>query len=490
METSKVKSVILKDFARNFGKCAGLIALAAALITVISSLWFHRVVGNYEAAFVGAGLLQTVAFFVAVVLLFEFIYLFAYFFVFRGPRKLSTYAMIFTIIVITYVVCLVFADYINIYALPIGLCATMISVLIERRVGTMSTMVFMLILLLTYFTNSSVSASSMQNAAISVFVNTVGACLLIYMQSKSFTRIKYICFGLLAGFAVLPLTAVVLIALGNDSVTVLQCVAWNFLATVASIICYMFLLPVFESVFNVADDFRLDEICNLKTPLLRKLANEASGTFNHSQSVAILAENCAVVIGENPHLARAGAYYHDIGKLKSPLYFTENQDNYNPHDELIPEVSVSMITAHTTSGAEMIRQYHLPDKVAAICREHHGDMPVRYFYQKAQSISEEELPIENFCYAGPKPQSKISAIIMIADTVEAATRASMPDTREKLEEFVNSLIEEKEKWHQFDECPITFSDLNLIKKTILETLPSIRHTRVVYPDNPKSKKAQ
>lgn len=485
METKRTTQIDWREFARSFGKCAGLIAITAAVLTVTSSLWFHRILGDFAAAYQGTALLQTIAFFVASVLLLECIYLFSHFFVFRAPRKLSVYAMIFTIITITYVLCLVCADYISVFALPVGLCATMISVLVGRRVGIMSTLVFMLELLLTFFVHDASSANAVNNTTIAIFVNTVGACLLIYLQSKSYTRIKYIAFGLISGVAVLPLTAVVLIAMGNTTQTILSNVAWNFLATVISIVVYMFLLPIFESVFNVADDFRLDEICNLKSPLLRKLSNEASGTFNHCQSVAILAENCAVVIGENPHLARAGAYYHDVGKLKSPLYFSENQDNYNPHDELIPEVSVSMITAHTTSGAELIRQYHLPDKLASICREHHGDMPVRYFYQKAQSISEEELPVENYCYAGPKPQTKVSAIIMIADTIEAATRANMPETREELVKFVDALVQEKIEWHQFDECPITFQDLNLIRSTIVETLPAIRHTRIKYPDAPK-----
>ena len=252
----------------------------------------------------------------------------------------------------------------------------------------------------------------------------------------------------------------------------------------------MFFVALFEGIFNIADDFRLSELCNLSNPLLKRLASEAPGTFNHSLVVGTLAEACASAIGENPNLARCAAYYHDIGKLKAPLYFSENQSNYNPHDELIPEVSVSMITSHTLFGEILAKQNRLPSEIVEICRQHHGTAPVGYFYRKALLLKEDgELAIDKYKYAGPKPQTKIAAIIMIADTVEAAIRSYMPDTREDYEARINMLVDEKIKLKQFDECPLTLGDIAIIKRTSIDTLASIHHNRIDY-DKKRRRKAQ
>jgi putative nucleotidyltransferase with HDIG domain len=185
-------------------------------------------------------------------------------------------------------------------------------------------------------------------------------------------------------------------------------------------------------------------------------------------------------MGENPHLARAAAYYHDVGKLQNPPYFVENQGSYNPHDDLLPEVSVGLITAHTTYGAELCRKYNIPGAIAEIARQHHGNTIVNYFYMKANKITGSELPYDNFRYSGPRPTSKIAAIIMIADSVEAASRVTMPNTPEKLEEYVDSFIKDKMEWRQFDDCPITMRELDIIKRSIAEILPGIRHGRISY----------
>jgi putative nucleotidyltransferase with HDIG domain len=243
---------------------------------------------------------------------------------------------------------------------------------------------------------------------------------------------------------------------------------------------------IFEGIFNIAVDFKLAELTSLSHPLLKRLASEAPGTFNHSLVVGNLAEACAESIGENPHLARCGAYYHDIGKLKSPNYFSENQSNYNPHDELIPEVSVSMITAHTLFGEILAKKYRLPKEIIAICREHHGTTPVGYFYNKALSMTETgNLPTLDYTYPGPKPQTKVAAIIMIADTIEAACRSFMPDNKKEFVERVNKLVDEKLTFGQFDDCPITIQDIARIKETIIDVLPSIHHSRVSYDKRKK-----
>ncbi len=287
-----------------------------------------------------------------------------------------------------------------------------------------------------------------------------------------------------------PLIVMTTLATGDNSINILYNVLWGYGSNAIAAIVFMFFVALFEGIFNIADDFRLSELCNLSNPLLKRLASEAPGTFNHSLVVGTLAEACASAIGENPNLARCAAYYHDIGKLKAPLYFSENQSNYNPHDELIPEVSVSMITSHTLFGEILAKQNRLPSEIVEICRQHHGTAPVGYFYRKALLLKEDgELAIDKYKYAGPKPQTKIAAIIMIADTVEAAIRSYMPDTREDYEARINMLVDEKIKLKQFDECPLTLGDIAIIKRTSIDTLASIHHNRIDY-DKKRRRKAQ
>lgn len=240
-----------------------------------------------------------------------------------------------------------------------------------------------------------------------------------------------------------PLVVMFTLASGDTSMNLLWDVVWSYGANIAASLVFMPLVAIFEGMFNIADDFRLNELCNLSNPLLKRLASEAPGTFNHSLVVGNLAEACASAIGENPNMARCAAYYHDIGKLKAPIYFSENQSSYNPHDELIPEVSVSMITSHTLFGE--IWQTKQTSKgnrrnMQRTPRHFAGGL----FYRKALTLKEEgDLAVDKYTYAGPKPQTKIAAIIMIADTIEAAMRAYMPDTKEEFEARINKLVDEK-----------------------------------------------
>ena len=179
--------------------------------------------------------------------------------------------------------------------------------------------------------------------------------------------------------------------------------------------------------------------------------------------------------------ARAAAYYHDMGKLKQPEYFAENQTDYNPHDELSPELSTDIIRSHTRDGHDIILKYHLPEVLADVAMEHHGTMPIRYFYAKASKFTEGELDVENFSYAGPKPQSKIAAIIMISDACEAVTRTLVEKTTENVEKAVKDIIGERMKYGQFDDCDLTMNDLDIIRQTLVASLAGMFHQRVTYP---------
>ncbi|MBR2371408.1 MAG: HDIG domain-containing protein, partial [Clostridia bacterium] len=188
----------------------------------------------------------------------------------------------------------------------------------------------------------------------------------------------------------------------------------------------------------------------------------------------------------NTHLARAAAYYHDIGKLKNPVYFKENQmDGHNPHDEITPELSTALIKKHVSNGMLIAKEYHLPEKVAVFITEHHGTMPIQFFYSKAQKYTDGRLDDTGFRYDGPTPTSKIAAILMICDSSEAALRALSVDNRMKAEEIVGNIINDRLKYKQFDNCDITMQELNIIKETIVSVYIGISHKRMAYPDQKK-----
>ena len=256
-----------------------------------------------------------------------------------------------------------------------------------------------------------------------------------------------------------------------------------------SVFGYFCLTPIFERVFNLNTGLRLTELCSFNQPLLKELEEKAPGTYNHSLTVANISERAAYAIGENPILAKAAALYHDIGKIENPEFFTENQtDGYNPHDELIPEVSVKMITRHTEAGAKILDAKGFPREIVSAAVEHHGDSSVGYFYYKAQKITEGTLEEKGYTYLGPKPQTKINAIIMIADISEAATRSVRPSTHEELTELVDKLVRQKMTERQFDECPITMAEITKVKEAVVSTLMGVHHERISYNLDQNKKK--
>ena len=258
-------------------------------------------------------------------------------------------------------------------------------------------------------------------------------------------------------------------------------VGYSILGCVVSAILALAGLPVFETAFNRLTVFRLRELTSTNAPLLVRLKQEAPGTFNHSLIVAQIAESCAVAIGENAELARAAAYYHDVGKLKQPDCFTENQAGYNVHDELMPELSADIIRSHARDGYELLTAAHFPQIIADVAREHHGTLPIKYFYDKAMRLSGGDADIKDYSYLGPTPRTRIAAIVMIADASEAATRALSDRSPENVERTVRAIIEERMDLDQFADCDITIRDLSVIRRTLVETLSGVHHHRVEYP---------
>jgi putative nucleotidyltransferase with HDIG domain len=212
------------------------------------------------------------------------------------------------------------------------------------------------------------------------------------------------------------------------------------------------------------------------------MIQQAPGTFNHSIVVANIAEACASAIGEDALLARTCAYYHDIGKLRRPEFFKENQaDDYNPHDDLTPELSANVIKSHTQDGYKLIMKNRLPKVIADVCIEHHGTLPILYFYGKAKKFTDGEVDITQYSYAGPKPKTKIAAIIMIADGCEAAARSLQDRSRENVKKVVRQIVNERMELGQFEDCEITLKEINIIIHTVVNNLTGIYHNRIEYP---------
>lgn len=249
---------------------------------------------------------------------------------------------------------------------------------------------------------------------------------------------------------------------------------------VLSAILAIGLLPFLEMTFGILAPTRLLELLNPTHPLLKKLLVEAPGTYHHSMMVANLAETACEAIGADGLLARVGAYYHDLGKTRRPLYFIENQHGLNPHDRLKPEESARVILTHTDDGVELLEEAKLPSVIVDICREHHGTSLLRYFYVKA--TEQGEVDEGDFRYTGPKPQSREAAVIMIVDSIEAAVRSMKAPTETGIQELVKKIIREKLLDDQFSECDMTTRDIYRVGESACHTLSGLFHERIEYPE--------
>ncbi len=244
------------------------------------------------------------------------------------------------------------------------------------------------------------------------------------------------------------------------------------------------LVFLFERIFGFLSDATLFELSDTNQPLLRKLAEKAPGTFHHSMQVANLAEEAILKVGGNSLLVRAGAIYHDIGKTENPHYFVENQhDGVNPHDDLDFRSSAKVILDHTSQGVEIGKKYNLPEKIIDFMRTHHGTSTVQYFYRSFINANPaEDVDINEFTYPGPKPSSKENAVMMMADSVEAASRTLKTYSPDSIHELVENIIDHQAREDQFSEADLTFADITIIKNIFKNRLSNIYHSRIEYPE--------
>ena len=248
------------------------------------------------------------------------------------------------------------------------------------------------------------------------------------------------------------------------------------------------LLPIFEKYFDFVPQIRLLELSNQQEPLLQKLLMEAPGTFQHSLIVANLAEKVASELGANALLTRVGALYHDIGKMKRPTFFVENQAGENPHDKITPTLSSLIIHSHVKDGLELAKKYKLPKAIQDFIPQHQGTGLVTYFYHKAkQGEYGDSVDEKDFRYPGPKPQSKETAILMVSDCVEAASRTLEKPTPARIQGLVEKIIDKCLEDGQFDECDLSFKDLSIMTEVLTQTVTTMYHKRIEYPEEAKKK---
>ncbi|MBQ0166788.1 MAG: HDIG domain-containing protein [Treponema sp.] len=390
-------------------------------------------------------------------------------------RELIFLCASFLIIYCLTCVCQRTASFSSPYMLPVIIPATFFAILITVLFGQLSAVYFSFI---TFF--AVLEAASFQLVpALFMLCSCILAIRIVRNIKKRFDLV--VAALALAGINAL-LMGILFIIFSEPGVPVvgsLTGVAFN--GFISSILALGFLTPL-ESMLNTASVFRLMDLSDLNSPIMRKLLITAPGTYNHSMMVATLAENACTEIGANPLLARVGAYYHDLGKMDSPEYFVENQSGDNKHDEINnPRLSVSVIRSHVKKGVEKAHQLHLPDEVIDIIAEHHGNSLISYFYNEALKLDDQTSP-EEYSYIGTPPASREAAVVMLADTVEAACRTLERPSVSRLEKFIHTLVMAKYEHRQLDRSNLTFKDLNVIEAAFVQVLAASYHSRIEYPD--------
>lgn len=399
----------------------------------------------------------------------------------KGYAKFKNFMIVMTVIFFTLVVCLAVDMYFGPYAYPFAIAGLFIETMVNKRSALYSQIIMGIFFLIFYGCMGGVNNDILIPILSGVFSGIVFSTII----AKNTKRMQTI-LSVIASIPVYVITTVALYLLlkGNSEVVSLYDAALN--AAISPVITgfmYLGILPVFEAIFKVITTYHLTEITDISKGLLFELSIKAPGTFNHSMSVGNLAAACALAIGEDAQLARACGYYHDIGKMIDPTVFTENQTvgMSNPHDKLTPELSVSLIKRHVMASTEILKKEGFSPEIISAAIEHHGTMPITYFYTKAKKFTDGFVDIKDYSYDGPRPTTKINAIMMIVDASEAAVRSLKDRTKETIDDKVRSIIEERMDLEQFDDCAITFKDLKKIRYALVDNLCGVYHERISYP---------
>lgn len=359
------------------------------------------------------------------------------------------------------------------FLIPFACIPMLMTLLLDHKISLAMSVVNTLLI-------SAAMGFKIETTLLAVINAVMGAIILKKMQQRN--DILYSCLwisliNLITSFSVGFL-------LSNNAFDILKNTILAVCASCASGVLTIGFLPFFESTFDIVTTIKLLELSNPNSPLLKKLLMEAPGTYHHSVIVANLAEIAAEEVGGNPVLARVSSYYHDVGKIKRPFFFKENQFNGdNPHNKITPNLSALIITSHVKDGLELAKDYKVPAIIRDVIEQHHGDSLVKYFYITAKNSSDnpDSINEEDFSYQGPIPLTKEAGIVMLADSIEAAVRSINEPTSEKIEAMVDNIFKDKLAEGQLDNCDLTLKDLDKIKKAFLKSLSGIYHQRIEYP---------
>ena len=375
----------------------------------------------------------------------------------------------------------------DIHVSPMPLAAMLVAVLVGERCALSASV--LLSLLAAMMASQPGEAFGFDASALLLFTLTAGVGSTFALR-KVQTRGAIIAAAAVGG-ALGSIAMVALYLVANTGISaMLADAAWALVSTIISGLLVVGSLSIWENLFDVATPARLNELLNTSHPLLKQLMYEAPGTYQHSMNVAALAESAAERVGADPLLARVGGCYHDVGKLRRPMYFMENQHGENIHDTLSPEESAAIIISHQKDGATILAKNKLPSAVIRISAEHHGNSLMAYFYYRAQQVvGGEAVDPKKFRYPGNRPGTKEGAIVMLADCCEAAVRSLGECTKEAREEMVHKVI-----WSKLSEgaenllsnAPLTFHELSEIEKSFLRTFSGIMHDRIEYPEEKKA----
>lgn len=406
--------------------------------------------------------------------LYLFIYCRKYFVSFRSYALLNLMMVVFPVIV-----SIVGRHYpISVYMVPIVTVAIFVSVFMEARLA-----------FITYFVTVVLATLSLHDGFVYMLVQMFAGVVAILSLKELTSRSQII----RTAFVVTALTLVFMFALDLSAGHTFKMLdpSWYTCEAINGVFL-LFTYPfvfILERLFGFTSAVTLIELSNVNNPLMRELSKEAQGTFNHSMQVANLASEVAAKIDADVLLVRTGALYHDIGKIKNPAYFTENQSGTNPHDSLPCERSAQIIIQHVADGLELAEKYHLPRVIREFISTHHGTSKAGYFYVKYRNEHPDEVVDEKmFSYPGPNPFTKEQAILMMTDSVEAASKSLKNFDEETLRKLVDGIVDTKMKEGYFTNCPITFSDISIAKETFVQSLKIIYHTRISYPTLNEGKK--
>lgn len=389
---------------------------------------------------------------------------------FVKPRNITMlYVMIVIFPILTSL--MILYNKFSVYLIPYAMAPIFIRVFMDSRTA-----------FITHVTTILISALAVKYQYEFIIVQLVGGLIAIYSlrelskRSQIFLTAILVTLGESAVYLGLQLIL-------TDSLTKLDSTMYYHLAVNGFFLLFAYpLMLVIEKTFGFVSTVTLFELSNTNNPLLRQLSQVAPGTFQHSITVGNLASEIANKIGAKAQLVRTGALYHDIGKMTNPAFFTENQAGFNPHDKLTEKESAAIIISHVTEGLKLADKYNLPRVIKDFIATHHGEGLTKYFYIKYKNAHpDEDVDPAPFRYPGPNPFTREQAILMMSDTVEAASRSLKEFTEESISNLVNKLIDKQVAEGFFRDCPITFRDITTAKQVLIERLKSIYHTRIQYP---------